>query len=1258
MGLYLLVMAHQTLNCLSTPPDNARASKSSRLSPVRWAVLLALAVATPFVSGGCSCGGPPAPPPASYAQIVSLFTIGSIALQTDDPKHVPDFLVEMTQKAPEEPAGWANLGLYWLRKNDLSKAAQYLNKANGLDSNNAGIAKLLGLLADRQGDLQGAINHYKKAVELAPDDLKARYSLAQLAERLNSPEGDKTYQEAIEGILAIQPYNLVAQAALARIAAKRGDTESLKKAIGLLEARAATFRPEAVDWLKKVKSAAASGDVRGVGLNTRFMENTLKDNSAYQLGYSALGTSANEAIGDPILQFVKLPPMPAVPAPPDTAISFSSVSLSSAAAATKCLYVGVVYRDETGAQLIATADGHEVQFDKGASLPFPGGPKATPPGPHGVLPIDINFDMKNDLVFAGAGGIKIYLQQPGGSFSDITQNSKLPASVISGNYTGAWTLDVEADGDLDVVLGSPTGLPTVLRNSVDGTWTVVRPFAGIDGMRDFVWADLDGDGSVDASMIDSAGRLHVFANQRAGLFHERTMPPTVGKTVAIAAADVNKDGKLDLLALQADGTIMRISDKNHGAEWDVAEIARWQSPPADLAGGKTRLLVGDLDNNGGVDLIASTASTTQIWLCDEKSVFAPLAAPVPAAIFAIDDIDGKGHLDLLGLDSAGKPVRFVNKGTLAYNWQEMRPRAHPTELKSHQIDLEAKKSGSPSNSGDRRSNSFGIGGEIETRAGLLYQKQLISSPFVHVGLGSYKEVDSVRILWPNGDIRSEFSHLSDSPTIPDSSISLQHRLKGSCPWIFAWNGKRMEFVTDFLWRSPVGLRINAQDTAGIAQTEDWIKIAGSQLAPRDGYYDVRITAELWETHFFDYVRLMTVDHPVGTEIFVDERFSIPPPPLQIYTLTPPVPVAKAIDDNGNDVTEVVRKIDGNYLDTFGRGEYQGITRDHFVEFEVPTGLPAGRPHYLLASGWIHPTDSSINVAISQGKHDPPRGLSLEAQDSSGAWRTVKAGLGFPAGKTKTIVIRLDDIKDTAGKSSAHRFSPPASGYPPPNSGGIAGRAYSEGNTGLANNMVKVPAEANAKSIRRFRLRTNLEIYWDRLAVASDAASAKPAINRLPLESAELRYRGFSELVQPNLSSPELPIYDHVDGRDQRWRDLIGYCTRFGDVRELLQSVDDRYVIMNAGDEMALRFAAQAPPPAGWTRDYVLIGDGWEKDGDLNTAFSKTILPLPFHGQKSYNTPPGRLQDDPVVRRHPQDWVNYHTRYITPEAFQNALRPGN
>src|SRR5260221_4788462 len=135
------------------------------------------------------------------------------------------------------------------------------------------------------------------------------------------------------------------------------------------------------------------------------------------------------------------------------------------------------------------------------------------------------------------------------------------------------------------------------------------------------------------------------------------------------------------------------------------------------------------------------------------------------------------------------------------------------------------------------------------------------------------------------------------------------------------------------------------------------------------------------------------------------------------------------------------------------------------------------------------------------------------------------------------------------------------------------------------------------------------------------------------------------MSEANRSSPELPNYDRIVSRGQVWRDLIGYHTRFGDVRELLERIDDRYVMLTAGDEIALRFKAPAPPPPNWKRDFIWISVGWVKDGDFNTRFGKTVLPLPSHDAASYDTPPGRLEDDPVYKKHSQDWQDFHTRYV-------------
>jgi hypothetical protein len=549
-------------------------------------------------------------------------------------------------------------------------------------------------------------------------------------------------------------------------------------------------------------------------------------------------------------------------------------------------------------------------------------------------------------------------------------------------------------------------------------------------------------------------------------------------------------------------------------------------------------------------------------------------------VFALVDTNADGRLDLLSLVQ-GRATWLIASGRLDYHWKVFSTRGQQ-------------------NAGDQRINSFGAGGTLEVRAGLLWQRQVVTGVPVHVGLGSRPSIDVARIVWPNGVAQAEFG------VGVDGAFAAEQRLKGSCPWVFADNGQGMAFVTDFLWRSPLGLRINAQDTAGVVQTEDWVRLRGDQLAARDGAYDIRITAELWETHFFDHVALQVVDHPEGTEVFIDERFSAAKPPaFAVRTFSTPVAVGAARDDHGRDVTDAVSSRDGRYLATFEKGAYQGVAADHFVEFDVPSDAGA-RGLTLVAQGWVYPTDSSINVAMGQGRTVRPSGMSLDAKGNDGQWRVVDADVGFPAGKDKTMLIAL---------------------------GGI-------------------------DSATRLRLRTNLEVYWDWLAVAAPApAAADVRTLRLPLASAELRHRGFSQTASPRGDAPERPSYGQLASTSQRWRDLEGYYTRYGDVRPLLAGVDDRYVIMNAGDELRLRFDAQPERPSGWRRDYVLMGDGWEKDGDYNTGHSQTVLPLPSHARPDYGAEAsrGELEDDPVYRRHRGDWEAFHTRYVRPSSFVAGLR---
>ena len=1131
----------------------------------RAAIAIFVCVVAVVWASTLSCTARKAAPPdtssTTYLDAVRAFNVGLAALETGDDTRADASLRRLTELAPPEPAGWCDRGLLAFRHGELDQAAEHLDRARDLAPDEARIHALRGLVASAAGRTADALSELRRTVELDADDVRSRYALAQAVEGAgDGAEAERAWRDLLER----RPDNAAAAVELLRVAATRGDVELVRETISRVRGLSTSWP---ADVQEKLDDFGGDQGPAAAATAATVLRNALLPVPSYRLALGEL-TFPTGAAGEPLTKFLWLPSPDASPPPADDALRFDLEPVPSAPGGAWS-WVGALASSADASPTMAFANDRVLETAAGASLPFPG-----PASTSGILSFDADYDFKPDVLTAGPKGLRLYIQTAAGAFEDATRAMKLPAAVTGGDYTGAWAADIESDGDLDVVLARRVGSLLAIRNNGDGTFTTIDPFLGTANVRAFVWADFDRDGDDDAAVLDQSGTLTFFANERLGRFRQLACPSD--RLSAIGAADADGDGAMDLVALRADGGVVRMSEDAGGTGWSSSKIGRFERPSSP---GSSAIFAGDLDNNGAVDVIATGDVGGMLWLGEGGGTFKQLDILPSMRIRGLAELTGDGRLDLIGATEDGQPIRAVGRGARDYAWLDLRPRARATD-------------------GDRRVNTFGIGGEVEVSAGLLYQKQPIDSPIVHIGLGKQAGADVARIRWPNGLIQAEFELQSDTPVVFDQ------RLEGSCPWLFAYDGSHFGFVTDLIWRSPLGLRLNAQDTGRVMQTEDWVRIRGNQLVARDGFYDLRVTAELWETHFFDHLSLRVIDHPVGTEVFVDERFAVPPPALEIQKTGPLHRVAGAWDDAGRDVADVVGALDGRYLDTFARGPYQGIARDHFVELDLDDATSDG-PLWLVATGWIHPTDSSINVAVSQGSSDGPQGLRLEIPDGRGGWTVARDGLGFPEGKNKTILLRLDDL-----------LRP---GLP-----------------------------------RRVRLRTNLEIYWDSLAWTTGVPDLPIETRQLDLAAAELRYRGFSSVAQADASSPEVPEYDRLAGTRQRWLDLVGFYTRFGDVRPLLQRVDDRYVIMNAGDELVLRFEEPPPPPAGWTRDFVLVGDGWVKDGNFNTTFSATVLPLPLHGQPDYTTPPQRLPDDPAYRLHPEDWTTYHTRFVAPDDVGRSL----
>lgn len=498
--------------------------------------------------------------------------------------------------------------------------------------------------------------------------------------------------------------------------------------------------------------------------------------------------------------------------------------------------------------------------------------------------------------------------------------------------------------------------------------------------------------------------------------------------------------------------------------------------------------------------------------------------------------------------------------------------------------------------GSGKNNTFGVGAKIEVRAGEIYQTRVVTGRVTSFGLGSHVKADVVRVLWTNGVPETIYF-----PGTDQDVLELEH-LKGSCAFLYTWDGKGFRFVTDVMWRSALGMPLGLMGGSGdrrrayapAGASREYVRIPGDALRPRNGRYVLQVTEELWETAYLDEIKLLAVDHPDSIDVFVDERFPPTSEQLRLYQASGPRVPRSATNDRGADVLPALRARDDVYVANLTPLQYQGVVAPHDLILDL--GPSAGQPGSLLVlQGWVYPTDASINVALSQQSAVRVTMPSLEVRDASGAWRTAIANIGFPSGKDKTVVIGLEG---------------------------------------------KFPTNDH-----HVRIRTNMQIYWDHAFVATDGQSNAVRTVELRPIGADLHHRGFSRMYRKGgRSGPHWFAYGDVT-RESPWQPIEGAFTRYGDVLPLLGSADDQYIVMAPGDEATVEFdaATLAPLPRGWTRTFLLYTDGWIKDADLNTAFGNSVEPLPFHAMKEYPYAAGESYPaDSALDRYRRE---YNTRII-------------
>ena len=881
--------------------------------------------------------------------------------------------------------------------------------------------------------------------------------------------------------------------------------------------------------------------------------------------------------------------------------------------------------------------------------------------PVGAVAGDFDNDGKPDLFVIRDGSLSLYHNDGGGRFSDVTSAAGIPAYPYLPSSVAF--VDVDHDGDLDIFITGLADLSKVqkggsfvvfpddfagapnllLRNDGNGKFTDVTAAARLNTVGHAVAVvptDFNNRRDMDLLVVNYDKPPDLYSNQRDGTF--RNVSKEVGLNVeghwtCVAAGDVNKDGFTDFFFGRVDGPgLFALSDGR--------EKFKTAAAPAGTEAARAAQFF-DYDNDGLLDCVMLTDKGIRVWRnvgdgwvdTSERAVANDLArGPSPLAagrLFATGDIDNDGDTDIIFRSSSGNLRIGRNDGGNG----------------NHSLHV---------NLTGKVSNRSGIGAKIEARAGSLVQKLETSSASpaaapadVLFGLGKRLTVDAVRVLWPAGIVQAETEiakPANASTTDPKKTVSFVtlpvtelDRKPSSCPYLYAWNGERFEFVTDFMGGGEMGY-LEEPGRHNKPDPDEYVRIRADQLQERNGRYELRVTNELEEALFADQFQLIAVDHPRGVEVYPNEGMSDPPRPFKLYATRSAHPPLAAVDDHGNDVLARIAHMDRQYADDFRRDRIRGYADEHTLTMKlaetakVTTGTagvppaagwgriihtrisaarrsgrdargpsehlrvsrrhPANGRLVLLLTGWTDYAWSSDNVAASQaGKSMMPP--ALQVKDDRGLWRTVIEDIGIPVGRPQTVTV------DLSGKFLS--------------------------------------------SSREVRIVTNMRILWDQILVGTLDGQSPFQMTRLDPTSAHLNWRGFSREITPDGREPFGYDYQKVSFTSP-WKVMPGRYTREGDVRELLLKSDDMFVISRPGDEISLSFDARKLPPlpAGWTRTFLLYADGFSKEMDINSASPDQVSPLPFHGMTKYPYTDPEAYPMTAARRAYID--QYNTRLVTAE----------